>query len=71
MSEPLIQPTFEPSWLTPQRAREIWNARGPAMDFTGTCTAHENAEIMRVWKTMRGESSWVDALVSIMKGNHS
>lgn len=59
-----------PTWITPERALEIWKAKGPAGDFTGTCSAHENAEIHRVWRTLRGGASWADALLSISQGRH-
>lgn len=66
----MIATHFEPTWITAARALEIWQAKGPFGDFTGTCTAHENAEVHRVWKTLPGSYSWADALLSISQGRH-
>lgn len=60
----------ETTWITQARAKQIYDARGPFGDFTGTCTAYENAEIHRVWKTLPGSQSWADALLSISRGHH-
>jgi hypothetical protein len=61
---------FEPTWLTPQRARKIWENRSSAGDFVGVVSREEDEEVSRVWQTMPGDTSWVDALLSISRGEH-
>lgn len=62
--------TYEPTWLTPKRAREIWENRSSGGDFHGVISRAEDDEVGRVWRTMDGDTSWVSALLSIGQGNH-
>ena len=60
----------EPTWITPERASAIWEARRPFGDFAGCLTQEEDCEIARVWATLPGDYSWADALLSIKQGRH-
>lgn len=62
--------TYEPTWLTAKRALEIWRNRSSGGDFRGVISREEDLEVVRVWNTMPGHTSWVDALLSISRGNH-
>ena len=59
-----------PTWITPERASAIWEAKGPFGNFSDCLTVEEDREIARVWKTLPGHFSWADTLLSIVRGRH-
>lgn len=67
------EPTYramEPTWLSAKRAKEIWENRSSGGDFHGVVSSEEDAEVKRIWLTMKGSTSWMDALLSISQGRH-
>lgn len=63
------KPHFEPTFLTPDRAEEIWKSKGP-MGGDFKVTQEEDTEIKRVWQTLPGNFSWVSTLLNIMQKRH-
>ncbi len=51
--------------MTKERAKEIWNTRGPFGNFK--YTEKEDAQVREVWKHMPGWTCWADALLRIAK----
>lgn len=62
-------PDREPTFITPERAQNIWAARGPFGEFRGVIDG-EYREVSRVWQTLPGYFSWTDTLLSIANGRH-
>lgn len=58
--------------ISPERAREIWDAAHGEMfwyeNIDKHMTAPERAYVMAVWRKMPGHTCWVDAFLRILHG---
>lgn len=52
--------------MTPERAKAIWDSRGPYGDLQ--MTADEKAFVTGIWRRMAGHTCFADALLRIAQG---
>jgi hypothetical protein len=58
----------EPQPFGPERAQELWDARG--LQWSMNLTPGEDAYVRQVWDNMKsGSSTWMDAFFRIMNAN--